>query len=82
MITPANRSLIESQMLKKRTITSAWYAALLVVIVWFGGGPGFSALVATLGVLAALEFYRMVAILPHFMLPDPFEPVCFLFKSP
>ena len=48
-------------MLKKRTITSAWYAALLVVIVWFGDGPGFSALVATLGVLAALEFYRMVA---------------------
>jgi phosphatidate cytidylyltransferase len=48
-------------MLKKRTITSAWYAALLVVIVWFGGGSGFSALVATLGILAALEFYRMVA---------------------
>jgi phosphatidate cytidylyltransferase len=48
-------------MLKKRTITSVWYAALLVVIVWFGGGPGFTALVATLGVLAALEFYRMVA---------------------
>ena len=48
-------------MLKERTITSAWYAALLVVIVWFGGGPGFTALVATLGVLAALEFYRTVA---------------------
>ena len=48
-------------MLRQRTITSVWYAALLVVIVWFGGGPGFTALVATLGVLAALEFYRMVA---------------------
>ncbi|MFC1938661.1 phosphatidate cytidylyltransferase [Chloroflexota bacterium] len=48
-------------MLKERTITSAWYATLLVVIVWFGGGPGFTALVATLGVLAALEFYRMIA---------------------
>lgn len=48
-------------MLKQRTLTSAWYATLLVVIVWFGGGPGFTALVATLGVLAALEFYRMVA---------------------
>jgi phosphatidate cytidylyltransferase len=48
-------------MLKERTLTSAWYATLLVVIVWFGGGPGFTALVATLGVLAALEFYRMVA---------------------
>jgi phosphatidate cytidylyltransferase len=48
-------------MFKQRTLTSAWYATLLVVIVWFGGGPGFTALVATLGVLAALEFYRMVA---------------------
>jgi phosphatidate cytidylyltransferase len=48
-------------MLKERTITSVWYAALLVVIIWFGGGLGFTALVATLGVLAALEFYRMVA---------------------
>ena len=48
-------------MLKERTLTSAWYATLLVVIVWFGGGPGFTALIATFGVLAALEFYRMVA---------------------
>ena len=48
-------------MLKERTLTSAWYATVLVVIVWFGGGPGFTALVATIGVLAALEFYRMVA---------------------
>ncbi len=48
-------------MLKERTLTSAWYATLLVVIVWFGDGPGFTALVGTLGVLAALEFYRMVA---------------------
>jgi phosphatidate cytidylyltransferase len=48
-------------MLKERTLTSAWYATLLVVIVWFGRGPGFTALVATFGVLAALEFYRMVA---------------------
>ena len=48
-------------MLKERTITSAWYAILLVVIVWFGGGPGFTTLVVILGVLAALEFYRMVA---------------------
>ncbi|MFC1956848.1 phosphatidate cytidylyltransferase [Chloroflexota bacterium] len=47
-------------MLKERTITSAWYAVLLVVIVWFGGGPGFTTLVVILGVLAALEFYRMV----------------------
>ena len=48
-------------MLKERTITSAWYAILLVIIVWFGGGPGFTTLVVILGILAALEFYRMVA---------------------
>lgn len=48
-------------MLRERTITSAFYATLFVVIVWFGGELGFTALVATLGVLAALEFYRMVA---------------------
>jgi phosphatidate cytidylyltransferase len=48
-------------MLTKRTITSIWYAALISVIVWFGGQPGFTALIVILGVLAALEFYRMVA---------------------
>jgi phosphatidate cytidylyltransferase len=48
-------------MLKERTITSVWYAALLIVIVWFGSGPGFTALIAVFGVLATLEFYRMVA---------------------
>jgi phosphatidate cytidylyltransferase len=48
-------------MLTKRTITSIWYAALISVIVCFGGEPGFTALTVVLGVLAALEFYRMVA---------------------
>lgn len=48
-------------MLKKRAITSIWYVALISVIVWFGGEPGFTALTVVLGVLAALEFYRMVA---------------------
>ena len=48
-------------MLKKRTITSLWYVSLLVVVVWFGGKPGFTALMVIFGVLAALEFYRMVA---------------------
>jgi len=48
-------------MLTKRAITSIWYVALISVIVWFGGEPGFTALTVVLGVLAALEFYRMVA---------------------
>lgn len=48
-------------MLSKRAITSVWYAAVISVIAWFGGGPGFTALTVVLGVLAAFEFYRMVA---------------------
>jgi len=48
-------------MLKKRAVTSLWYASLLGVVVWFGRGPGFTALMVIFGVLAALEFYRMVA---------------------
>jgi phosphatidate cytidylyltransferase len=48
-------------MLTKRAITSIWYVAVISVIVWFGGEPGFTALTAVLGVLAAFEFYRMVA---------------------
>jgi len=49
-------------MLKKRVITSLWFAPLLVVVVWFGGEGGFTVLVAVFGILAALEFYRMVAM--------------------
>lgn len=48
-------------MLKKRALTSLWLVPLFIVTVWFGGEPGFTALVATFGVLGALEFYRMVA---------------------
>jgi phosphatidate cytidylyltransferase len=48
-------------MLSKRAITSVWYAAVISVIAWFGDGPGFTALTVVLGVLAAFEFYRMVA---------------------
>ena len=48
-------------MLKKRVITSLWFAPLLVVVVWFGGEGGFTVLMAVFGILAALEFYRMVA---------------------
>ncbi len=49
-------------MLKKRVITALWFVPLLGVVVWFGGEPGFTALIVILGILAAVEFYRMVAI--------------------
>ena len=48
-------------MLKKRVITSLWFAPLLVVVVWFGGERGFTLLVVVFGILAALEFYQMAA---------------------
>jgi len=49
-------------MLKERIITSVWFVSLLVIVVWFGGEPGFTILMVVFGILAALEFYRMVAI--------------------
>jgi len=48
-------------MLKERIITSVWFVSLLVTVVWFGGEPGFTVLMVAFGILAALEFYRMVA---------------------
>jgi len=48
-------------MLKERVITSLWFAPLLGVVVWFGGEPGFTTLIVIFGILAAIEFYRMVA---------------------
>ena len=48
-------------MLKQRTKTSIWFVSLLVVVVWFGGESGFTALMVIFGILAALEFYRIVA---------------------
>lgn len=48
-------------MLSQRVLTSLWFVPLLVVVVWFGGQAGFTALIVTFGALAALEFYRMVA---------------------
>ena len=47
-------------MLKKRVITSLWFACLISAVVWFGGESGFAVLMAVFGILAALEFYRMV----------------------
>lgn len=49
-------------MLKKRVITALWFVPILGVVVWFGGEPGFTALMVILGILAAVEFYRMVAV--------------------
>ena len=48
-------------MLKQRVLTSLWFVPLLVIVAWFGGEPGFTALMVTFGILAALEFYRMMA---------------------
>ncbi|GAH22873.1 unnamed protein product, partial [marine sediment metagenome] len=47
-------------MLKKRVITALWGIPLLITIIWFGE-PWFTILVAIWGLLAAFEFYRLVA---------------------
>ena len=50
-------------MLKKRVITGLWGIPLLIIAVWFGKPlPWFTVLVAIWGLLAAFEFYRMVAV--------------------
>ena len=50
-------------MFKKRVITALWGIPLLIVIIWFDEPlPWFTILVAIWGLLAALEFYRMVAV--------------------
>ena len=49
-------------MLKKRVITALWGVPLLIAAVWFEEPlPWFTILVAIWGLLATLEFYRMVA---------------------
>ena len=47
-------------MILKRTLTSVWYVAILLAVVWLGGGPGLAVLIAVFAGLAAYEFYRMV----------------------
>ncbi len=47
-------------MLKKRVITALVGLPLLIPVIWFGE-PWFTILVAIWGILAAFEFYRMVA---------------------
>jgi phosphatidate cytidylyltransferase len=49
-------------MLKKRVITGLWGIPLLIAAVWFDQPlPWFTILVAIWGLLAVLEFYKMVA---------------------
>jgi phosphatidate cytidylyltransferase len=48
-------------MLRERILTSLWFVPLFIAVTWFGGAPGFTALITVFGVLGALEFYRMVA---------------------
>ena len=47
-------------MLKKRAITALWVIPLITAVSWFGE-PWFTILIAIWGVLAAFEFYRLVA---------------------
>lgn len=50
-------------MLKKRVITSLWGIPLLVAAIWFNQPlPWFTILMAICGVLAVLEFYRVVTV--------------------
>jgi len=51
-------------MLRKRFITALWGIPLLIAAVWFDEPlPWFTVLVAVWGLLAVLEFYKMVAVL-------------------
>jgi len=53
--------LAKNHLLKKRAITALWGLPLLIAAVWFDKPlPWFTVLVAIWGLLAVLEFYRMV----------------------
>jgi len=47
-------------MLKQRLITALWGLPLVTIVIWFGE-PWFTIFIALLGLLAAYEFYRIVA---------------------
>lgn len=50
-------------MLRKRVITALWGIPLLIVAIWFDEPlPWFTVLAAVWGLLAILEFYRMVGV--------------------
>ncbi len=49
-------------MLKQRVVTAVWGLPLLIALVWFDKPlPWFTVLVALWGILAAFEFYRLLA---------------------
>ena len=56
-----NREILDNHMLKKRVVTALWGIPLLIAIIWFGGEPTFTGLVAFCGMLAIFEFYRLVS---------------------
>ena len=45
-------------MLKNRIVTAVWVIPLLGVIIWFGD-PYFTIMLAIIGLLAAIEFFRL-----------------------
>lgn len=47
-------------MLKKRIITALWGIPILIAVIWFGEPWLFTAFVAILGLLAVIEFFRLV----------------------
>ena len=58
-----SREVKENLMLKKRAITALWVIPLLVAAIWFDQPlPWFTIVVAIWGLLAAFEFYKMVAV--------------------
>jgi phosphatidate cytidylyltransferase len=48
-------------MLKKRLITALWGIPLVIVVIWFGQPWIFTAFVAIWGLLACIEFFRLVS---------------------
>ncbi len=58
-----SREVKGNLMLKKRAITALWVIPLLVAAIWFDQPlPWFTIVVAIWGLLAAFEFYKMVAV--------------------
>ncbi|MDD5189536.1 MAG: phosphatidate cytidylyltransferase [Dehalococcoidales bacterium] len=73
-------------MLKKRVITSLWLAPLAMAAVWFGDMPLLvTFLVAALGLITVLEFYRMaegVKAKPQIIFGAIFTLVIILLRDP
>jgi phosphatidate cytidylyltransferase len=50
-------------MLKKRLLTALWGIPLVILVIWFGEPWLFTAFIAIWGLLAVIEFYRLVTAL-------------------